>query len=234
LLAVPSLRRLSLARSHLPSESASRILYAMAKKIEGANSPPLLVVLDLDGNNLKSPDVQRALVSCVAFNSHLKEIDFAGNDVGDVRGLVQACQLNSTLHIMRHALTIESLLSRNRFSWRANEEEVGPLARSAYGDDGDNKHPMGEGHDLFVLFSAPLCWRDHDGKLKPLDRLDHEAERELLLQSFAEAQARVGSAPGVHFDFGTTDSLMSVLTRRFVLFFSWFLVLDIESNADWC
>jgi hypothetical protein len=35
---------------------------------------------------------------------------------------------------------------------------------------------------LTVLFSAPLAWRDRSNRLFPIEALDHDAERDALLQ----------------------------------------------------
>jgi len=218
-LLAKSLRRLSLARAHLPNEAACRLLYALSKKMDGSERHSQLVMLDLDGNYLRSLETPRALMSVVAFNPNLKEIGFAGNDLGEVGIIQKACELNTTLQILRcdlsdeEAVPLEAALARNRAAWRF-KDELGPASGEHDAKGNHHHHHAVAAHDLFVLFSAPLCWRDGDSKLLPLDRLDHEAEKELLLQSLAEAHVAVGSAPGIHFDFGTSDSLMSALTRR--------------------
>jgi hypothetical protein len=61
---------------------------------------------------------------------------------------------------------------------------------------------------LSVLFSAPLAWRDLAGQLHPIEMLEFEQERELLIQAFTEA----GCDVELRFDFATTDRLRSAVT----------------------
>lgn len=64
------------------------------------------------------------------------------------------------------------------------------------------------GNVLSVLFSAPLAWRDLDGKLHSIEILEFDHERELLIQSFQEANSDVC----LRFEFATTERLRSTVT----------------------
>lgn len=59
-----------------------------------------------------------------------------------------------------------------------------------------------------VLFSAPLAWRDLRGQLHPIEQIDIEQERELLIQSFQESGADITP----RFGFATTESLRTAVT----------------------
>lgn len=61
---------------------------------------------------------------------------------------------------------------------------------------------------LNVFFSAPLAGFDSKKKPHPLQVLDYNAERELLMQVFKEVHRDVS----VHFDFATTDALRTALS----------------------
>ena len=61
---------------------------------------------------------------------------------------------------------------------------------------------------LNVLFSAPLAFVNTKRETVPLEVLDYNAERELLMQVFKEVHRDVS----VHFDFATTDALRTALT----------------------
>jgi len=67
----------------------------------------------------------------------------------------------------------------------------------------------GEKSDLLtVLFSGPLAWRDWNGQLHPIELLEFDLERELLVQSFQEAGCNVK----LRFDFATTERLRTAVT----------------------
>jgi len=66
----------------------------------------------------------------------------------------------------------------------------------------------GSGLNFSVLFSAPLAWRDGRGTLTPIPMLDHEAERDMLRQTFREARRKIR----LDFAFATTERLRSMVT----------------------
>jgi hypothetical protein len=63
-------------------------------------------------------------------------------------------------------------------------------------------------NSLHILFSAPLAWRDHAGKIHPVEMLDYSSEREEIIQVFREVQRDIS----VNFGFATTESLRTALS----------------------
>lgn len=61
---------------------------------------------------------------------------------------------------------------------------------------------------LAVLFAAPLARRDESGNLLPVDLLDFEAERQLLLDTFNEA----GRLVEIRIEAATADLFQTLLT----------------------
>jgi hypothetical protein len=61
---------------------------------------------------------------------------------------------------------------------------------------------------LNVLFSTPLAYVNKKMKIAPLDVLDYNKERDLLMQVFKEVRRDVS----VHFDFATADALCTTLS----------------------
>lgn len=66
----------------------------------------------------------------------------------------------------------------------------------------------GKSDVLSVLFSAPLAWRDWNNQLHPIEMLEFDLERELLVQSFQEA----GCDVRLRMDFATTERLRTAVT----------------------
>jgi hypothetical protein len=73
-------------------------------------------------------------------------------------------------------------------------------------------------HSLHVLFASPLVYRNDQGRLVPLDSLDCDSEKQILITSFEEAKTRKGISVvpiDVNFNFGcTSDTFISVLTMK--------------------
>ena len=75
---------------------------------------------------------------------------------------------------------------------------------------------------LTVLFSCPLAWRDRTNRLYPIEVLDHNAERDALLQGHRRRRMHASYSfivfrevrrdISVSFDFATTDKLRSALS----------------------
>ncbi|CAM9245788.1 unnamed protein product, partial [Ectocarpus fasciculatus] len=63
--------------------------------------------------------------------------------------------------------------------------------------------------ELWVLFSAPLAWRDAEsGILRPIEMLNYKNEKDTLWQVFREGQRDID----LHFNYATTDQLRTAVT----------------------
>lgn len=70
-------------------------------------------------------------------------------------------------------------------------------------------YPDGISRELWVLFSAPLAWRDAEtGVLRPIEMLNYKNEKDTLWQVFREGQRDID----LHFNFATTDQLRTAVT----------------------
>lgn len=86
------------------------------------------------------------------------------------------------------------------------DDELNKSTRSMHSDTG---LPEGISRELWVLFSAPLAWRDAEsGVLKPIEILNYKNEKDTLWQVFREGQRDID----LHFNFATTDQLRTAVT----------------------
>jgi hypothetical protein len=93
------------------------------------------------------------------------------------------------------------------------DEELNHSTRSMNSVGSEFSHsqslPEGVSKELWVLFSAPLAWRDaQSGVLRPIEMLNYKSEKDTLWQVFREGQRDID----LHFNFATTDQLRSAVT----------------------
>lgn len=85
------------------------------------------------------------------------------------------------------------------------DDELNKSTRSMYSDVGAADLST----ELWVLFSAPLAWRDAEsGILRPIEMLNYKNEKDTLWQVFREGQRDID----LHFNYATTDQLRTAVT----------------------
>eukprot|EP00567_Pseudictyota_dubia_P000815 CAMPEP_0197467160 /NCGR_PEP_ID=MMETSP1175-20131217/65425_1 /TAXON_ID=1003142 /ORGANISM="Triceratium dubium, Strain CCMP147" /LENGTH=1257 /DNA_ID=CAMNT_0043003223 /DNA_START=3 /DNA_END=3776 /DNA_ORIENTATION=+ len=65
--------------------------------------------------------------------------------------------------------------------------------------------------ELTVFLAAPLVWKDSEDVLHPIEALDFEREREILVEAVTDGAGKIGAKINVAFESATTDRLGAFL-----------------------
>lgn len=185
-------------------------------------------VLDLSYMNLQHDVIKQILIG-VAENDVILLITLAGNAVSEASQTIQLIQSKLSANRQQYVRTGDTRETQPfddpvLATETIHHAVIEPIddAKSVMTDRSTSSHGTlekyiephkqlensNETNTLYVMFSAPLVWKDTYDEYHPLEILDYMRERECIVQVFREVNRDLS----VRFDFATTDSLTTALS----------------------